>query len=309
MPSRADPSADEGPPVSPGVPQTLSIAMLRQWPLPSPRGSKHTKGQALIVGGGRAVPGALLLAGEAALRSGAGVLSMATASSVAPALAVAVPESSVAGLPENEDGGIDSGSQDRLQAALAKPLGRADALLVGPGVDDGPTAEMLSRLMMAEANGRAVVLDAYALSWLSPDRLADARGDAVVLLTPNDDEAAILLDCRPEDLAEPEDTALRIAAAYDAVVASHGRVADPSGRCLINPTGHPGLATSGSGDVLAGILVGLLARSADPLQAAAWATFIHGSCGDRLAAAVGREGLLARELSPQIPRILTELSS
>jgi NAD(P)H-hydrate repair Nnr-like enzyme with NAD(P)H-hydrate dehydratase domain len=91
------------------------------------------------------------------------------------------------------------------------------------------------------------------------------------------------------------------------IVAYEGIVATPDGRCWRDGTGNAGLGTSGSGDVLAGVAVGLLARGADPAQAAAWAVHLHGSAGDAMAATVGRLGFLAGELLEQVPRILASL--
>jgi NAD(P)H-hydrate repair Nnr-like enzyme with NAD(P)H-hydrate dehydratase domain len=106
-----------------------------------------------------------------------------------------------------------------------------------------------------------------------------------------------------------DDAPRRIAARYGAVVTCRGTIAAEDGRTWQMATGSSGLATSGSGDVLAGLLVGLLARGAEPAQAACWATHLHAAAGDRLAVRVGRVGYLARELVEEIPALLTELSA
>ena len=108
------------------------------------------------------------------------------------------------------------------------------------------------------------------------------------------------------DGLDPVDAARRVAAEYQAVVAFQGTIADPGGKCWQVSAGHPGLGTSGSGDVLAGAVIGLLARGAAGAQAAVWGTYLHAVAGERLAARVGRLGFLARELAAQLPIVLTE---
>ena len=282
--------------------ETLTPALLREWPLAEPADSKYGRGQVLVVGGARSSPGAAMLAGVAALRVGAGRLTLAVARSVAVAAGVAIPEAGVLGLPETEAGSVDGTGTEVLDAELEA----ADAVVVGPGLDDpARTVELLRALSPRLGEPRAVLLDAYALGVLPevPD-VSEGLRDRLVL-TPNLKEASALLDGADVDDRSPA----RIAAKYGAVVSCQGRVAAPDGRTWEVATGYSGLATSGSGDVLAGALVGLLARGADPAQAACWATHLHAAAGDRLAVRVGRVGFLARELLDELPALLTELSS
>lgn len=287
----------------------LSPALLRDHPLPEPTGGKDARGRVLVVGGARGTPGAVLLAGLAALRVGAGRLTLAVAGSVAPALAVAVPEAGVVGLPEDADGAV-TGAGD----ALGDELARADVVVVGPGLDapDGTLAVLRAVVAQAPDDAR-FVLDAFALGVLhdADDVRAAVRGRTV--LTPNTTEVAHLLGDDP-DAADDEGhddgddpAAARAAARYGTVVACAGVVAAPDGRRWVTSTGHSGLGTSGSGDVLAGAVGGLLARGADPAQAACFGVAAHGVAGDRLAASVGPLGYLARELLDELPRVLVEL--
>src|SRR5438270_3716637 len=238
-------------------PVLLTPRLLRDWPLPMPDGGKHARGSVLVVGGARATVGAVLLSGVAALRAGAGVLRMAVAESGAAALGVAVPEASVGGLPE-KGGTIDgTGAADALAAAL----GHADVVLVGPGLDDvDETVALLRGTVGAIGDDTALVLDAYALGALarSPD-----LGGRTAVLTPNVREGEILLGHEPTDLT---DGAAGIARRYCAVTSLYGHVATPSGRQWREDGGDTGLGTSGSGDVLAGVVAGLLARGAAPDQ-------------------------------------------
>ena len=193
-------------------------------------------------------------------------------------------------------------------AALAGDLGRADAVLVGPGLGEPEgTCALVQGLAPHLPDGAPVVLDAFALGVLP--RLDDAgavlRGRLV--LTPNLAEMARLLEVADVPAADAADAAQEVARRYGAVVTSHGLVTDGS-EAWRATTGHTGLGTSGSGDVLAGALAGLLARGADRAQAAVWATHLHASAGDSLTASVGKVGFLARELIPELPRLLHELS-
>lgn len=276
----------------------IAPAQLRQWPLPDPGGSKHSRGHVLVVGGARATPGAAMLAGLAALRVGAGVLAMALPDDVAVAVAVTVPEASATGW----------GGQTGDPAVLGALLDSADAVLIGPGLDSPDIAKALVTHVAESDFSGPVLLDAYALGVLD-----DAQQEAQALagrlvLTPNHDEAELLVDGTIEDEPETE-IAQRIARRWDAVVSYHDAVATPRGRVHQLSTGNPGLGTSGSGDVLAGAIAGLLARGAGAEQATCWGTYLHSAAGDRLAARVGRLGFLAREVVDELPFVLTELQA
>lgn len=275
------------------MPELVTPSLLRDWPLPEPGSSKHSRGDVLVVGGARSFPGAAMLAGLAALRVGAGVLMLAVAESVAVQVAVAVPESGVTALPESPTGSVLGAAAD----ALAARLDRADAALVGPGLDDGDeTALLLDR--MSEVTG-PLVLDAYALGALKEGAFAGA-----LILTPNSSEAARLLG--RDEIDDPVAATQEVARRYGAVVSMHNTVASADTVWQV-PSGHSGLGTSGSGDVLAGSILGLLGRGASLEQATCWGTYAHAVAGDRLAARVGRLGFLARELLDELPRVLTEL--
>ncbi|WP_298459119.1 NAD(P)H-hydrate dehydratase [uncultured Cellulomonas sp.] len=286
-------------------PQIVTPALLRDWSLPATESSKYGRGQVLVVGGARGTPGAAMLAAVAALRAGAGRLTLAVAESVAVAVAVAVPESGVLGLPETAGGSVRGDAAERI----AGTAGSSDAILVGPGLDDAEeTAALLQGLAPHIGADTPVLLDAYALGVLPglDDVVAALAGRLV--LTPNTGEAARLLGEEIDPDALP-DAVAEIARRYDAVVSCYGTVADPSGRRWQMSTGYGGLATSGSGDVMAGALCGLLARGADRQQAACWGTHLHAAAGDRLAARIGPTGYLARELLDELPVVLAELGA
>jgi ADP-dependent NAD(P)H-hydrate dehydratase len=281
----------------------LTPHLLRAWPLPAIQGSKYERGQILVIGGARPTPGAAMLSATAAMRVGGGHLTLGVAESVAVAVAVALPESGVIGLPENDAGavcGLD---------AVAERIEAADVVLLGPGLNEpSETAQLLVDAVGSLGEDTRMVLDADALIALAAlDDPPELEGRLV--LTPNIREASALLERSLDDIEErgAEKCAVEVARRHQAVTCLQGVVARPDGAKWLLSTGSPGLAMSGSGDVLAGVIAGLLARGADLDQAAAWGTYLHAAAGDRLTARVGATGFLARELLDQLPGILVEL--
>ncbi|MFD1212111.1 NAD(P)H-hydrate dehydratase [Arthrobacter sp. GCM10027362] len=283
--------------------EPVTPAMLRSWPLSKDAASKDDRGTVLVVGGARRTPGAAMLTGLAALRAGAGRLTLAVAESAAIATAVAVPESGVIGLPENPDGSV----RGDAASALADDLGAADVVVVGPGLDDADeTATLLGRLAPLVRSETAIVLDAYALGVLVDLEDVYRQWAGRLVLTPNPTEALRLLG---RDGVEMSAAVPEIAQKYQAVVTGQGIIADPVGGWWEVAAGNAGLGTSGSGDVLAGAVGGFLARKATPAQAACWGTYLHATAGDRLASAMGPLSFLARELLDAFPQVLAELNT
>ena len=281
-----------------GEPVRVTKGLLRGWPLPEPDGEgKSSRGDVWVVGGARETPGAVLLAGLAALRVGAGRLTLAVAESVATAVAAAVPESGVVGLREGPQGQV-LGKTDRLTGRLDE----CDAVLIGPGLDD-PTeaAELLKRLSTVVGSDTSVVLDAYALGVLRdlPEVYREWAGR--LLLTPNVEELHRLLDLRSDRTAQHSLAGLvqQAAQQYQAVVTCHNVIAAPTGEIWHCAPNCIGLATSGSGDVLAGAALGLLGRGASPAQAACWATYVHLAAGHRLTRRIGTSGSWPGNWSPR----------
>jgi hydroxyethylthiazole kinase-like uncharacterized protein yjeF len=284
--------------VKPATP--LERAALEQHPLPPVvDGGKETKGRLLVVAGSRDVPGAALLCATAAMRAGAGKLRIATVESAAMAIGAAMPEAMVTGVPQANDGGFARAAV----AEIADLAGEADAVIAGPGVRHNDTCAAIAvRLMEANA---ALALDVAFLEALQP--LDHERAKPPILL-PNAEELAALLDCDEDEAArEPLRCARRAAELYRAVVLAKGvtsHVVTPTGECWAHEGGAPGLGVSGSGDVLAGIVGGLLARGAEPLDALLWAVWLHGQAGAALARKVGPIGFLAREIADEVPALL-----
>lgn len=281
---------------------------LRRNPLPDfpAETNKNDRGRVLLVGGSTRVPGALRLTGEAALRAGAGKLQMATVADAALALGIMVPEAAVMALPQAEDGEIAPGP---CSDALEQSLSACDTLVLGPGMaanDAGPG--LVSNLLGLLAVAGAAVLDAAAINACRECAHAVRDRSAPVVLTPHPGEMAALTGRAAEWIVDNlAEIASEVAADLDAVIVlKSGRtvVCAPGAEPLLYRGGGPALATGGSGDVLAGILGGLLARGIDPVAASGWAVWAHGEAGRALTFRLGGPGLLARELLAELPRLL-----
>lgn len=261
----------------------------------------------MVAGGSAEIPGALLLAGVAALRAGAGKLQLAAPRSAATSLAVALPEARVFSLPETSDGYLDRKAGSRVVECAQ----HADAILVGPGMLNEDAIKGFMDELVRRVADKKLVIDAVALSALRGGRYRFTEETRVVL-TPNIGELAkVTGDTKAAIEADPRGAATTVARDLNAVVVLKGPetfVATPYGEVFRYSEGEVGLATSGSGDILAGILAGFLARGATLDQAAVWAVYLHGSAGNRLKRRMGAIGFLARELSAEIPALMNGLS-
>ncbi len=298
----------------------LNPGALRRWPLPmpAPDGDKEERGRILVIGGSREMPGAVILAAEAALRAGAGKLTIATCKSVAQLVALAIPESRVIALDETGRGGVAPAAARSLKVSNA-----FDAVLIGPGMEDEAATCRFVRALLPKIKQATVVLDACAMGIVreapknisSSKRQAPRRGgfrfEQQVALTPHAGEMAHLTgidksEIETAPLAAARDAAIR----WNAVVALKGAttfLATPDGKAWQHDGGNVGLAISGSGDALAGIIAGIAARGAPPEQAIAWGVVVHARAGERLARHFGPLGYLARELAGEIPAIMASL--
>jgi ADP-dependent NAD(P)H-hydrate dehydratase len=288
-------------------PTIVTAEVLRRWPLPEPTGGKNARGSVLVVGGSAETLGAVLLAAQAVMRAGAGKLQVATVASMAPFAATALPEALVRGLPETSGGAVRADGADAVRD-LAEA---ADAVLLGPGMADEEETRLLGERLLPHLQG-CLALDALGLACVTADAACLRHLEGRVVLTPNPTELSIALhvdEDRVDD--DPAGAATELAGRTRGVVGLGGStawMAAPDGRLWRDDSGLAGLGVSGSGDVRAGITAGLLARGAPPEQAAVWASYVHGRAGERLASSVGRLGFLARELPPEVPRVLGELA-
>ncbi|WP_262299421.1 NAD(P)H-hydrate dehydratase [Microvirga sesbaniae] len=287
---------------------SITPEFLGRIPLPQPAndGDKDQRGRVLVVAGSTSVPGAALLAATAALRAGAGKLQIATCQSIATHLGLAVPEALVIGLPETPSGEIHPGGAVQLRERIS----RCNAVLIGPGMLDDQGVSALTADLLDSDPGPAFVLDAGALGSLTDIVAVLARHKGRMVITPHAGEMANLLGVDKDDVqSDPSQVAGQAASLLHCVVALKGPctyIATPDGATWTYNDGNVGLATSGSGDTLAGIVAGLLARGVSPLEAAQWGVFLHGEAGNRLARSHGPLGFLARELLAEIPAIMAD---
>lgn len=288
---------------SPRAARPLDARALARWPLPEhgADADKEDRGRVLVVAGSEEVPGAALLAAVAALRAGAGKLTIAAPRSVARGLALAIPEARVIPLDQGTSGAVHA----RAAAKLAPLSSRVDAVVVGPGMLDERRSLAFVRALMPLFTRSTVVLDAVAMAIVQ-----DGPFSQPVVLTPHAGEMAHLLDRSREAVcADAHRTALEAARRWNACVALKGAstcIALPDGSAWHFSGGSVGLATSGSGDTLAGVIGGLAARGLEPVAACSWGVVLHARAGAALARRVGPLGYLARELAGELPALIQQ---
>ena len=268
-------------------------------------------GHVLVVAVARGKTGAAALAGEAALRSGAGLVTVATAESALATVAAAMPELMTEPLAETDAGSISAGALDYERfRKIAEPK---DVLALGPGLSQHPDTVAFVRRVVRDFR-QPMVLDADALNALagSPE-LLDGQ-DRKLVVTPHPGEMARLTGLSTADVqARRVETARALARAHGLYVVLKGYrslVAEPGGQVYVNPTGNPGMATAGVGDVLTGMIAGFMAQFADrPLEAVlSAAVYLHGLAGDLAVAEIGEMPLTARDLIRAFPSALKKIS-
>jgi len=284
-------------------------ALLRGWALPQPgaEGDKEERGRVLVIAGSREMPGALILAANAAMNAGAGKLAVATAASVARLVATMLPEARVIELEESDGGGIAAGAIEQVREQVSC----ADAVLIGPGMQDERAVSEFTATLMTLATDAIFVLDAAAMNVVRGSMAAKGPFTKQTILTPHYGELAHLTDGDKEQIrSNPAPAALAAAKQWNAIVALKSAItfiAAPDGTLWRHARGNVGLATSGSGDTLAGIIAGLAARGATMQQAAVWGVGLHARAGEQLADRSGPLGYLARDLSAEVPALMAGL--
>jgi NAD(P)H-hydrate epimerase len=281
-------------------------AMAALVPARDPRAHKGSVGRVLAVGGSVGLTGAIALAAQASTRAGAGYVHVAVPESLNDILEVKLTEEITLPMPETKERALASAAFD----SIVDRSRACDALVVGPGLSRAPEAADLARRLVASV-ARPMVIDADAINAFEgrPDLLASAGG--VRVITPHLGEMSRLDGTAVAELeARRIDAARERAASLRAVVVLKGAptvTAAPDGRVTVNPTGNPGLATLGTGDVLAGAIGALLAQGLDPYDAARLAVYVHGAAGDRAAASIGQHGMRAGDLLDTLPLALQAL--
>lgn len=259
-----------------------------------PDGHKGTFGKVMLVGGSRGLTGAAILASRAACRSGAGLVFTCFPEPLAPAFEINLIEPIKIPLPGDEP----FFTAQHVERVL-RETANMQAVAIGPGLGRHPETKDFMLATLREVNA-PVVIDADGLNLLAEgvEELAQRPGPTV--LTPHPVEAARLLGCSKEDvIANRIDAFRELSARYRAVVVLKGSqtvITDPDGQCYINPTGNTGLAKGGSGDVLTGLIAGLLAQGATPRHAACLGVFLHGMAADVCAEQTSVRAMLPGEV-------------
>ena len=269
---------------------------------------KGSYGHLLAVAGSRRYRGAASLTAEGALRTGAGIVTLASVEPVLAAVTARLPECCLLPCQESEEGGIRAEEADNLSRALEK----ATVLLMGPGLGNTADTRALVRRLVGEARG-TVVLDADALNAaaaLLAEGEPSPRPAGSLIFTPHPGEMSRLTGLTAAEIAaDPAGIAARYAERWECTLVLKGHrtlIAAPDGRMWQNTTGNAGLSRGGSGDVLAGMVSGLSACGLPAPEAAACAVWLHGAAADRTADRLGQYGMLPHDLLTDLGQIFAE---
>ncbi len=287
----------------------LSMAEeLRRW-LPARMADSHkgTFGRVFVLAGSQGMAGAAALASLAALRAGAGVVTLGVPRSLQDIMHLKLTEVMTRALPETESGSVSL----QAQALLDGVLRNVEALAIGPGLSThSETAQLVRNVIMTTSV--PTVVDADGLNAIAQDPGTLRTSKAPIVLTPHPGEMGRLTGLPVQEIKRDRlGAALRASAQWGKVVvlkSARTIIADPSGRAYINPTGNPGMATAGSGDVLTGVVAGLLAQGLGPLEAAVLGVYAHGLAGDIAAARYGETGLIAGDVLDSVPEAFARLA-
>lgn len=277
--------------------------MLR--PLPADAG-KETRGRVLIIGGSLRYPGALLIAGRAAARCGAGVVALAAAHSVVEHLAGRDPNLVFYPLAEAAPGVVTVAAAAQVSTALREKI---RALLIGPGLAHATGTDDFVAAVLRNAGAVPTVIDADGLNALARTEGWPAALPAKTVLTPHDGEAARLAGRVVPTGAARVAFAERAARDWGAVVVLKGAitVVTDGKKTYVHDLPNPALGVGGSGDALAGATAAFLARGLPPVSAAAVAVWTHGRAGALLLSELGETGVLATDIVEAMPRALREV--
>jgi NAD(P)H-hydrate epimerase len=269
-------------------------------------GHKGTFGTVVVLAGSQGFTGAAYLASMGAARSGAGIVRLLVAQSIYPILAEKCTEVVVGPVPEISPGVVGHASLSGILRGFAG----ADAGVVGPGLGrDASTRRLIEDLVPRVA--APLVLDADALNLLSEHRTILPRLSPQIVLTPHPAEFGRLAGLETSAVQQDRrGIASRFAKVWNKVVVLKGAgtvIAAPDGRVTLNPIATPALASGGTGDVLAGLIAGLMGQKLPPFEAAVTGVHLHSVAGMDLEASLGQAGVLASDLLPQLPRVMERL--
>ena len=269
---------------------------------------KGEMGRALIIAGSVGMTGAACLCAQGALRVGAGLVTVACPASVNDILEVKLTEAMTFPLPETFERTLDT----RALAPILELADQADALAIGPGLSRQPETAVLVRRLVARVE-KPLVIDADALSALADAAVLLEGEHAPAVLTPHPGEMARLMEVTADKVqAHRPHFAEAAANRFRSVILLKGAcslIAEEGRPITVNPTGNPGMASGGVGDVLTGIVVGLIAQGLLPFEAAAAGAYLHGLAGDLASARLGEASLLATDLLESLPQAMRLVSS
>lgn len=268
-----------------------------------PNSHKGTYGRGLIVGGSEGMTGAVALASTGCLKSGAGLIKAAIPTALNPILENKLTEVMTVALGERDSTRLEMSSINRLEELLDE----ADAVALGPGM--GVDRERVKVVEFIISKSRVpLVLDADALNCIALDPQILSKVSAPVIITPHPGEMARLLKCSVSDVQKDRVAAARYFSQEWGVITvlkgANSVIASPQGNIYINTTGNPGMASGGMGDVLTGVITGLLCQRLEPIQAACAGVYIHGLAGDIVASDKGEYGLTATQVAERIPEAI-----
>jgi ADP-dependent NAD(P)H-hydrate dehydratase / NAD(P)H-hydrate epimerase len=278
----------------------------RRLPERPPDAHKGTFGRAFVLAGSVGMTGAAALATEAVLRAGAGLAFLGCPASLNELLEAKLTEAITVPLPETETRALAVAAWDTVREQMK----RSQAVAIGPGLGRHPETAALVTRVLQECRAPLVV-DADALNAVAPARAGTFPPHAVI--TPHPGEMARLWGTNTQEVQSNRlETAERAAGQWGCVVVFKGAptvIAAPDGALWLNPTGTPGMASGGTGDVLTGLITGLLAQGLAPMDAAIAAVYVHGAAGEQAADRLGAAGMLASDLLREVPGVLRDLSN
>ena len=272
-------------------------AVLDMLPERDPDGHKGTFGKILLICGSRGYTGAAALAAMGALRSGAGLVYLAVPESIYTIEAVKLTEPVILPMAD-ENGMLSANAAETLLPLLLK----MDAILIGPGIGIGEGTRKILQTVIHKAKC-PVVVDADGITLLAAHKDILRGRSCPVIVTPHDGEFI-----RMSGSLEPDRITAAMSLAREnsitVLLKGRGTLITDGTTCYRNPTGNPGMAVGGSGDLLAGILTAFLGQGIEPLEAASCAAWVHGAAGDLCAQELGQYAMLPSDMLTKLPRLL-----
>jgi len=307
-------SSDEGGIPGPSINATLTITFglpkqaAAALPRRAPDAHKGTYGHVLVLAGSPGKTGAAAMCALSALRIGAGLVTLGLPESLNDVMEAKLTEVMTEALPETRERTVALAAWGKILTLIEGK----QALAIGPGLSTHPETSELVRELVSTVRVPMVV-DADGINALAPKLETLAKAAAPLILTPHPGELSRLLGISREEVAQNRiPIAQKVATSFRVhLVLKGGRtlVVDPDGQVAINMTGNPGMATGGTGDVLTGLIAGLLAQGVNPGLAARAGVYLHGLAGDLAAEAVGQEAMLASDLMAQVPDAIRRLKA